>query len=237
MGDYHDTTLQVLADKGNGQYAYIDNLAEARKQLVDGCTGMLVTIAKDVKLQVEFNPATVASWRLLGYEKRHLEQQEFLDDHADGGELGAGHALTALYEIIPAGQATSADVPSLRYASDDTSDGVADAAVVDESRPVSREVPSDDAAELLTVSLRWKLHESDVSSGISLPISDDHRARPSVDFMFAAAVVEFAQVMRGSAGSWSLDRALSAAQATAGDSVQRREFIELVRTAQRLGAR
>ena len=218
MGNYHDTTMQVLADRGNGQYAYIDTEAEAQKQLVDGCTGMLVTIAKDVKLQVEFNPAQVGAWRLLGYEKRHLEHEDFLDDSKDGGEIGAGHSMTALYEIVPTAR-TLANVPPLRYASDDA--------------PIVAAKATGD--ELLTINLRWKLPEGVTSTGIALPVATRGNGEPSADFTFAAAVAEFAQVLRGaSGGNWSLDRALRAAQASAGNDVQRREFIDLVRKAQQL---
>ena len=103
MGNYKDSTLEKLADHGNGNYAYIDTLREARKVLVEQLSGTLVTIAKDVKLQVEFNPATVKAFRLIGYENRVLAHQDFNDDKKDAGEIGAGHTVTALYEIVPAG--------------------------------------------------------------------------------------------------------------------------------------
>ncbi len=217
MGNYHDTTLQVLADKGNGQYAYIDSEAEARKQIVDGGTGMLVTIAKDVKLQIEFNPAQVGAWRLLGYEKRHLEHQDFADDRKDGGEIGAGHTMTALYEIIPTHR--PAALPALRYAP------AAGAAAEADAAPTS--------GELLTISLRWKLPEGATSTAIAVPVHEKG-GEPSNDFRFASAVAEFAESLRGTPGSWSLDRALSTAQATATTDPQRQEFIDLIRKAQQL---
>jgi secreted protein with Ig-like and vWFA domain len=220
MGNYHDSTLQVLADKGNGHYAYIDSEAEARKQIVEGGTGMLVTIAKDVKLQVEFNPSRVGAWRLLGYEKRHLEHQDFSDDQKDGGEIGAGHSMTALYEIIPVTR--DVGLPTPRYAAE----GVARSRAEAPAAAVS-------GGELLTVSLRWKLPEGATSTAIAIPVSA-HGGQASNDFRFATAVAEFAQSLRGVEGPWSLERALSTAQATAGEDPGRREFIDLIRKAQQL---
>jgi secreted protein with Ig-like and vWFA domain len=101
MGNYKDSMLETLADKGNGNYAYIDTLDEARKTLVEQMNGTLVTIAKDVKIQVEFNPLEVTAYRLIGYENRVLAHQDFEDDRTDAGEIGAGHTVTALYEIVP----------------------------------------------------------------------------------------------------------------------------------------
>src|SRR5262245_66336262 len=111
MGNVKDSTMVKLADAGNGNYAYIDSLDEARKVLVEQAGGTLVTVAKDVKLQIEFNPGAVAAYRLIGYEKRVLQNQDFNNDRKDAGEMGAGHSVTALYELIPAGQ--KIDVPSI----------------------------------------------------------------------------------------------------------------------------
>ena len=216
MRNFQDTTLQVLADKGNGQYAYIDGEAEARKHLVDGSTGTLVTIAKDLKLQVEFNPRTVAAWRLIGYEKRVLAHRDFLDDTKDAGELGAGHTVTALYEIEPAGS-----LPPLRYAVDGIGDTLVPAAKTDR-------------AELLTVSLRWKLPDGLASTGMAVAVSDDGQPGDA-DTRFAAAVAEFGFALRREPGSWDLGRVLRAAQDTAGRDALRLEFIDLVRAAQQLG--
>ncbi len=220
MGNYQDTTMQVLADKGNGTYAYIDSEAEARKHLVDGCTGTLVTIAKDVKIQVEFNPARVASWRLIGYEKRALAHQDFLDDRKDAGEIGAGHTVTALYEIEPLGGGLPG-VPALRYA---------ETAVQAVAPAVASTVRNE---ELLTVSLRWKLPDSDVSSGIAVPVADAS-SDGDEDLRFAAAVAEFSLSLREPAGTCDLQRVLKVAQDTAGSDPQRLEFVDLVRTAQQL---
>ena len=215
MGNFLDTTLQVLANKGNGQYAYIDSEAEARKHLVDGSTGTLVTIAKDLKLQVEFNPATVAAWRLIGYEKRALAHRDFLDDTKDAGELGAGHTVTALYEIEPAGS-----LPPLRYAADSLSE-----TLVPTAKPARN--------ELLTVSLRWKLPEGQASTGMAMSVTDDGGSGDP-DTRFAAAVAEFGFALRRDPGSWELGRVLRTAQDTAGSDAHRLEFIDLVRAAQQL---
>ena len=110
MGNLKDGTMEQLADKGDGNYAYIDTMLEARKVLVEQMSGTLVTIAKDVKIQVEFNPAKVASYRLIGYENRMLRKEDFNDDTKDAGEIGAGHAVTALYELVPAGAEAAAVV-------------------------------------------------------------------------------------------------------------------------------
>ena len=116
MGNLKDSTMEKLADRGNGNYAYIDSIAEARKVLVKQAGATLVTVAKDVKLQVEFNPAQVAGYRLIGYEKRLLDDEDFNDDKKDAGDIGAGHTVTALYEIVPAGQAVpGAKVDALKY--------------------------------------------------------------------------------------------------------------------------
>jgi Ca-activated chloride channel family protein len=112
MGNYKDSTLELLSGKGNGNYAYIDTFAEARKVLVDQMFGTLVTIAKDVKIQVEFNPARVAGYRLIGYENRMLRKEDFNNDKIDAGDIGAGHTVTALYELVPAGQSVN-DAPAV----------------------------------------------------------------------------------------------------------------------------
>ena len=218
MGNYHDTTLQVLADKGNGNYGYIDSEAEARKQIVDGGTGMLMTIAKDVKLQVEFNPALVGAWRLLGYEKRHLEHQDFTNDKKDGGEIGAGHAMTALYEIVTTNRASGA-LPIPKYAPEAATSLAA--------------AKAESTGELLTINLRWKLPEGTTSTAIAIPVSD-RATEPSTDFRFAAGVAEFAQSLRGVEGTWSLDRALRTIQETSGEDPSRRELIDLIRKTQQL---
>ncbi|EDM37505.1 hypothetical protein PBAL39_10186 [Pedobacter sp. BAL39] len=181
MGNLKDSKMEVLADKGNGNYAYIDNINEARKVLVNEFGGTLFTIAKDVKLQVEFNPAKVQAYRLIGYENRLLEDKDFNDDLKDAGELGSGHTVTALYEVIPVGvQSTfSASVDPLKYQQNKVSAG------------------SNGSPELLTVKMRYKdpdgkksklLQEAVMDSPVSLSGS-------SSNFRFAAAVAEFGMLL------------------------------------------
>lgn len=223
MGNYKDDRLEIIANKGNGNYAYIDNIQEARKVLVSEFAGTLFTLAKDVKLQIEFNPARVQAYRLIGYENRRLNNEDFNDDTKDAGEMGAGHSVTALYEIIPAG--ASVPIPGvdpLRY----------------QSNP--EPVRPNASAELLTVKARYKAPDSDRSVMFDLPVRGRvvplHRT--SADFRFAAAVAEFGLLLRHSPykaqASWEsiLERALAAK----GEDHEgyRAEFINLVRTAQNL---
>jgi Ca-activated chloride channel family protein len=176
MGNYKDATLEKLADEGNGSYAYLDNTSEARKTFVEQMTGTLITIAKDVKIQVDFNPGKVAAYRLVGYENRMLANEDFKNDAKDAGDIGAGHTVTALYEIVPAGQPLpDADVEPSKY--------------------VRTDAPAQEAAlvesdELLTVRLRYKLPDSDKSEPLILAVIDDGKDlnEASSDFRFAAAV-------------------------------------------------
>ena len=171
MGNYKDSTLEKLADKGNGNYAYIDTLREAKKVLVEQIGGTMMTIAKDVKIQIEFNPLKVASYRLIGYENRMLNKEDFNDDKKDAGEIGSGHTVTALYEIVPAGLTKQGgDVDPLKYVHNPS---------------LSEEAFSD---ELLTVKLRYKEPEGSQSRLIVFPVTMQHRkfSRASGDFKFAA---------------------------------------------------
>jgi Ca-activated chloride channel homolog len=227
-GNLKDSTMELLADKGNGNYAYVDSAFEARKVLVREAGATLVTVAKDVKLQVEFNPARVASYRLVGYENRLLAKEDFNDDRKDAGDMGAGHAVTALYEVVPKGAETPAGqapaVGPLRYQKDGV---LAEAA----QRP-----------ELLTVSVRYKLPNESESSKLALPVLDRNVpfAEASQDHRFAAAVAEVAQVLRGStaAGNATLDSARSiAASAIGADPAQtRRELLAFIDHAKRFSA-
>lgn len=184
MGNYKDGTLEHLADRGNGNYAYIDTFNEARKVLADQMSGTLVTIAKDVKIQVEFNPARVVAYRLIGYENRMLKAEDFNNDKKDAGEIGAGHTVTALYEIIPAGQPVdnNPSVDALKYQS-----------VVTEAKPVVSD-------ELLTLKMRYKQPDSDTSSKLEFALKDTERAftAASPDFRFAASVAGFGMLLRES---------------------------------------
>ncbi|MCC6748304.1 MAG: VWA domain-containing protein [Deltaproteobacteria bacterium] len=183
MGNLKDSTMEQLADKGNGNYAYIDNLAEARKVLVRQAGSTLVTIAKDVKVQVEFNPKRVAAYRLLGYENRLLRAEDFNDDRKDGGEIGAGHSVTALYEIVPVGAETEVrGVDPLKYQSG--------------ARPTEAAA----GPELFTVKLRYKAPSAEQSQLLALPVLDEAAplAQTTDAFRFASAVAAFGMLLRDS---------------------------------------
>jgi len=219
-----DSTMQKLADKGNGNYAYLDSLDEARKVLVQQINGTLMTIAKDVKIQVEFNPARVASYRLIGYEKRMLRKEDFNNDKVDAGEIGAGHTVTALYEVVPVGAtanpaASAPPVDLLKYSA-------------------NSETSTSSSGEMLTVKLRYKQPDGDKSELIERAVTDSNAAfeRASPDFKFAAAVAEFGMILRDSEhkGNGTLGAVLEWAQAGKGTDANgyRAGFIELVRKAQ-----
>lgn len=184
-GNYKDSKMEQLADNGNGNYSYIDNLMEAKKVLVNEFSGTLFTIAKDVKIQVEFNPTKVESYRLVGYENRLLAKEDFNNDKKDAGEIGAGHTVTALYEIIPVGspeQATASTVNPLKY---QTQQIKASAAKTN---------------EWLTINLRYKKPEGTRSTLISFPVEDAQLklAQTSENYRFSAAVAGFAMLLRNS---------------------------------------
>ncbi len=219
-GNLKDSTMEKLADSGNGNYSYIDTLAEGRKVLVTEAGGTLVTIAKDVKIQVEFNPRRVSAYRLIGYENRLLRDQDFNDDTKDAGEIGAGHSVTALYEIVPAGvEAAVPSVDPLRYQA---------------SRPASAVADSD---EWMTVKLRHKAPDSDESRLLSIAVSGI-AASPSANLRFASAVAEFGMLLRSSEhkGSAGFGDVLSLAEGARGQDREgyRAEFRELVRAAEGL---
>ncbi|QDT33076.1 vWA domain-containing protein [Thalassoglobus polymorphus] len=182
-GNYQDAIAEKLADHGNGHYAYIDSYSEARKVLIDQMSSTLETIAKDVKIQVEFNPAHVASYRLIGYENRTLAARDFRDDHKDAGEIGAGHSVTALYEVVPVGvSGPDSQVPELRY---------------QQPKRIPVEKHGD---ELLTVRLRYKLPSEDHGKEFTHTVVNSTRRfeKASADFRFAAAVATFGMILRDS---------------------------------------
>ena len=180
-----DSTMQKLADKGNGNYAYLDSLDEARKVLVQQMNGTLITIAKDVKIQVEFNPARVASYRLIGYEKRMLRKEDFNNDKMDAGEIGAGHTVTALYEVVPVG----ASAESGRERSAGRSAEISGAESARRRQRRNRRSP-----EMLTVKLRYKKPDGDKSQLIERSLTDDGReVRERVDR---------SEICRGGGGVW-----------------------------------
>ena len=183
MGNYKDSKMEILADKGNGNYAYIDNISESRKVLVNEFGGTLFTIAKDVKLQIEFNPAKVKAYRLIGYENRMLKSEDFNNDKKDAGELGSGHTVTALYEIIPVGVESEFDkIDELRYQKTE----IAPAATR--------------TKELMTIKLRYKKPDEDVSKLIVHPLLDNNTtlAKTSDNFRWSASVAAFGMLLRES---------------------------------------
>jgi len=225
MGNYNDALMQTLAQNGNGAAAYIDTIGEARKTLVDEATSTLFPIAKDVKIQVEFNPATVAEYRLVGYETRMLNREDFDNDQVDAGEVGSGQTVTALYEIVPVGGPRTMN--DLRY-----------------SKPAPRPQSAATASnEYGFVKIRYKLPKSDRSQLISTPI--DRRvefarfADAPQDARFATGVAIFAELLRGGrySGTMTYDDVLEIVGAARGkdDFGYRSEFVELVRAARTAG--
>ncbi len=221
QGNIRDSTMEKLADKGNGNYAFIDSMLEARKVLVDQVGGTLVTIAKDVKVQIDFNPNHVGAYRLLGYENRKLENQDFRDDQKDAGEIGAGHTVTAFYELVPAGvESPTGSIrppefveqkPSLASASD----------------------------TMLTVNLRYKQPDSDSSRELQLRVTKQTEAKPaSGDFRFASSVLAYGMLLRDSqySGKANWDWVISTAQENLGKdpSGLRTEFVQLAKSASRM---
>lgn len=219
-GNFQDAKMEKLANKGNGNYAYIDNQLEANKVLVKEMGGTLLTIAKDVKIQVQFNPEKVQAYRLIGYENRRLQAQDFEDDRKDAGELGAGHTVTALYEVIPVG--VSLDVE------------VADAAAAEPNPD-----PLADDKVLMQVNLRYKDPKGSESKLLSSTVVDtgDNLENASENFKFAAAVASFGMVLRDSPykGNASLEQALSLAKASQGVDLDgyRAEFIRLIQSSEK----
>ena len=211
--------MQTLAQNGNGNAAYIDTLSEARKVLVDEASSTLFPIAKDVKIQVEFNPATVSEYRLIGYETRLLNREDFNNDEVDAGEIGAGHTVTAIYEFVPKGSDTGL-VDDLRY---------------DAAKPAA----SAGADEYAFVKLRYKLPDADVSRLIEVPVAASAEVKELVaipqEARFAAAVSAFGQLLRGGqyTKSFTYDDVIALAQGAKGTDAfgYRAEFVNLVRLA------
>jgi Ca-activated chloride channel family protein len=219
-GNYSDQRMESIADKGNGNYFYVDNILEGRKVFVEELQGTLFTIAKDVKIQVEFNPAEVASYRLVGYENRALRDEDFNNDSVDAGELGAGHSVTALYEIVPVGAQDAGRTPGvdpLRY----------------QPRPEPR--PNSARGELMTVKLRYQRPEGSASRLLEQPVRDVGRGDQSLshDFAFAIAVSEFGMLLRNSEykGTSNVSHVLQMARSHLGEDRDgyREEFVQLVR--------
>ena len=209
-----DSTMEKLADRGNGNYSYLDSLHEARRVLIAEAGGTLVTVAKDVKLQVEFNPRAVGAYRLVGYENRLLNREDFADDRKDAGDMGAGHSVTALYELIPAGEPLDgASVEPLKYQ--------------EPGQPTS----ASHARELMTVAARYKQPDGDRSRRLSVAVPDRIGGlTPSIGF--AAAVAQFGMLLRDSefkgSSSWASTRALARQHRGTDADGYRAEFVRLV---------
>ncbi|MEZ0262010.1 MAG: von Willebrand factor type A domain-containing protein [Alphaproteobacteria bacterium] len=226
QGNYQDATMQALAQNGNGNAAYIDNLSEARKVLVQEAGSTLFTIAKDVKIQVEFNPTQVMEYRLLGYETRHLNREDFNNDRIDAGEVGAGHAVTAIYEITPVGGTPMVD--SLRYGSGATA--------VEEK--VAAKAPEGMSDEYAFLKIRYKKPDGDTSKLMTRPITtEDEKSFDSLpdDLRFASSVAGFGQLLRNSkfVGTLTYDKVIEMANNARGKDEfgYRTEFVNLVRLA------
>ena len=222
MGNYKDAKMEKLADKGNGNYGYIDGLLEAKKVFVKQLGGTLLTIAKDVKIQIEFNPKAVASYRLIGYENRRLAKEDFNDDKKDAGEIGAGHTVTAFYEIVPVGAGEGPAVDPLRY----------------QKQTEAADVPAD---ELALVKLRYKEPKEETSKLTSRTVAASSRrafTEASDDIRFAAAVVGFGMLLKRSpyAGKFGWKAIIAAAKGAKGmdDEGYRAEFLRLAEKAELL---
>ncbi|WP_407521064.1 von Willebrand factor type A domain-containing protein [Lacibacter sp. MH-610] len=217
MGNYKDNKMQKLADKGNGNHAYIDGMNEAKKVLVNEFGGTLFTIAKDVKLQIEFNPSIVAGYRLIGYENRMLNKEDFNNDKKDAGDLGSGHTVTAIYEIIPAGVEDEflEDVDELKYQQ-------------------HKKTKKGSAREMMTIKFRYKSPEAETSKLIVHTVADTITAlqNTSENFRFACAVVQFGMLLRNSEfkGNASYERVIQLANSSLGKDEEgyRKEFVKLV---------
>jgi len=225
MGNHNDSMLEQISNKGNGNYAFIDTDSEARKVLVEQMSGTLVTIAKDVKIQIDFNPVEVASYRLIGYENRMLAAQDFNDDRKDAGEIGAGHTVTALYEVIPSGVRSDVTPPP-----------------VDESRYQKQPKPTKEArsGEMLTLKIRYKEPDGDTSTKLTFLIKDEGKrfGQASQDFRFAASVASFGMLLRDSQYKGNATYAgvleIATEAASCDNSGYRQEFLGMVSRAKEL---
>lgn len=214
MGNYHDDTMEILADKGNGNYSYIDSLLEAKKVLIKERAGTLFTLARDVKLQIEFNPSRVGGYRLIGYENRALADEDFNNDKKDAGEIGAGHTVTALYELLPVGSQAIPKVDPLKY------------------QLITQ--PSNNSFEMLTVKLRYKSLNDDKSLLLTETVNDNSKTLESKsdDFRFASSVAGFGMLLRHSNHSNQLNysQLITMARNSRGTDAEgyRAEFVHLL---------
>jgi len=218
-GNYKDNKLEALADYGDGNYYYLDSVFEARRALVSEAGGTLVEVARDVKLQLDFNPARVSAWRLIGYEDRVMDAQDFADDTKDGGEIGSGHRVTALYEIVPVGSGFDAGIPESRYAA------------------VQEAAADPDGTDWLTLAIRFKAPGEETSTLEEYPFREAPAEELNDNMKWAAAVAECAMILRDSEyrGSASWDSALALARgcgSVTGDAYKE-EFVYLLTLLQR----
>jgi len=227
MGNYKDSKMEKLADKGNGNYAYIDNFNEARKVLVNEFGGTLFTIAKDVKLQVEFNPARVQAYRLIGYENRMLNKEDFNNDKKDAGDMGSGHTVTALYEIIPVG---------VKNDFEEKTDGL-------KYQPENKQPAASFGDEMMTIKFRYKKPDGEVSKLMVHPVKDGHTGirETSSNFRFVSAVAQFGMLLRDSEFKQeaSYDKARAWARNALGSDEEgyRAEFLKPLKNAEDLSAK
>ncbi len=235
-GNYKDNKLETLADKGNGNYAYIDSIFEAKKALVDDMGATMVTVAKDVKLQVEFNPEYVKGYRLIGYENRVMAAEEFDDDTKDGGEMGAGHSVTAIYELALTDSDMEIYEPDLKYDDSDEAAGKNDAEASDDSRALKNErLSADKNSEIFTLNVRYKEPDEDDSKLSSyVCTTEDYSKKGSDNLRWAAAVAGFGMHLKDSeyAGDLDIDMVLDLATSVEDykSDDYKSEFIELVKT-------
>ncbi len=222
MGNYKDNKLESMADNGNGNYAYIDTIDEARKVLVDEAGGTLFTVAKDVKLQIEFNPDTVKGYRLIGYENRVMNAEDFANDAKDGGEIGAGHQVTAMYEIVPAGSDFEIFEPEGKYGQT--------------AEPASGDATGS-AGEYCTVNIRYKAPDGDTSALLSYPVDGSSvRDEMSADQKWCAGVAQVAMLIRDSEykGTTDYNAVLEMLKSVSADDF-RNEFCDIVSKLQKQG--
>lgn len=233
-GNLKDNRMEALADKGNGNYSYIDSVKEAKKVMVDELSSNLLTVCKDVKLQVEFNPEVIRGYRLLGYSDRVMKNKDFNDDKKDGGEIGAGHEVTALYELIPVNSDTicfgddDVDVDSLKYA-----DEFRRAGKKSSKKNYKYDTISSDA-EMLTLSIRYKKPSGDKSNLLTYPVRlDEYTYSPSDDFLFQSAVAEFGLIASNSAhkGDADIDNVIDRLESIRLNDEYKAEFLDLVKEA------
>jgi Ca-activated chloride channel family protein len=225
-GNLKDSTMEMLADKGNGNYSYLDSIQEGRRVLIAEAGATLVTVAKDVKLQIEFNPHFVGAYRLIGYENRLLRKEDFNDDRKDAGEVGAGHTVTALYEIVPAGEAVPGGVDPLKYQQ--------------ASAPTPPSATAANTTELINIKVRYKAPDGDTSRLLEFPVANP-APRMTANLGFASTVAEFGLLLRNSAykGAASWDQVVERARQHRCEDPDgyRAEFIRLVNVAAALGGR